>query len=92
MINKELSPELANRVYDILVKVCGASEMMREAFVLTETTEHCHEWRFGGKIGFGGKFWNTNGRLYVNCYNEDETRERKRIVGEANKLLAALYD
>lgn len=90
MENKPLSEKLANDVYDILVEVCGACESMRQAFVYTETHELCSEYRFCGRMGFGGKFWNANDRLYVNCYSEDETPQRRAMIAEANKRLAAL--
>jgi len=90
MENKPLSVETANRIFDILVSECGASETMRDDFISTETTEICSEFRFCGNLGFGGKFWNTNGKLYVNCYPEDETPERACIIGIANAKLARL--
>lgn len=90
MKNKPLSPELANQVYDILVKFCGAGEYMRDSFVAMETTELIYEWRFGGDLGFGGKFWNCNGRLYVNCYPEDLNPERQKMIDEANEQLSKL--
>ena len=90
MENKELSPEMANRVYDILVMTCGASENNRKSFVETQTTEICSEWRFCGFLGYGGKFWNANGKLYVNCYRENMTPERECIIGIANSKLRQL--
>ncbi|MCK9155132.1 MAG: hypothetical protein M0P12_03355 [Paludibacteraceae bacterium] len=92
MENKELSPELANKVYDILVEECWASESLRNAFVCTETTEVCTEYRFCGNLGFGGKFWNTNDKLYVNYYPEDETPQRDKMMDAANKRLSKLVE
>jgi hypothetical protein len=77
----------ANLIYDILVKECGAFEEEREHFIIHQTTTEIREWRFCGKLGFGGKFWNADDRLYVNCYNEDLTPERSKMIEQANKLL-----
>ena len=92
MENKELSPELANKVYDILVEECWASESGRDAFISTETTEVCTEYRFCGNLGFGGKFWNANDRLYVNYYSEDGTPQRDKMMDAANKRLSKLVE
>ena len=45
---------LANRIYDVLVAEAGASEYFRQDFLYHFGT---HEFRFGGDLGFGGKFW-----------------------------------
>jgi hypothetical protein len=90
MKNKRLSPEMAEKVYDILVDVCGASETMRNSFVTQQTTELVSEWRFCGTLGFGGKFWNCNDKLYVNCYREDETPKIRETIEQANEQLSKL--
>ena len=89
---KPLTPEQANAVYDILVQECGAwdRDYERQNFVMNQTTEEVPEWRFCGKLGFGGKFWNNCGRRYVTCYREDENPERLKMIEAANKRLAAL--
>jgi hypothetical protein len=71
-----MNTKTANKIYDILVKECGAWEEERNDFVLHQTREEeqmTREWRFCGKLGFGGKFWRNNDRLYVNYYNEDQS-------------------
>jgi hypothetical protein len=90
MKNKPLSREMADKVYDILVDVCGAGEYMRDSFVAMQTSEMIYEWRFGGDLGFGGKFWNVNDKLYVNCYPEDNNPERQKMIDEANEKLSKL--
>jgi hypothetical protein len=84
-----MNEKTANKIYDILVKECGAFEDERKNFVYRQTTEEIKEWRFCGKLGFGGKFWCSNSR-YVTCYNEDETPKRRKMIEQANKLLAEL--
>lgn len=52
----------------------------------------CIEFRFVGSLGFGGKVWSTSRDrpAYVNCYSEDETPERLKVIEQANARLAAL--
>jgi len=94
----KLSADIANKVYDILVEI-GASETMRKAFVWTHTKdENQLEWRFQGKLGFGGKFWNEWSYLEekpkwrVSCYSEDETSKREKIIEETNTKLCTLSE
>ena len=85
----------ANKIYDILVKVCGASENMRDNFIYhtqQEGTWGSSEYRFQGKLGFGGKFWIRREGWDVNCYSEDETPERLAIIKSANEKLRLLRD
>ena len=92
-MKRELTLEQANRVYDILVTECGASERMREEFVNYHLTKPWYwptEWRFQGNLGFGGKFWNEHNGWRVSCYQEDETAERRAAMTTADLRLAAL--
>ena len=81
-----------DRVYDLLVRECGAVEdesnrAQFAAFWKSNGTEY----RFIGSLGFGGKFWRTNGSWYVNCYREDETPARLRAIELANIALATVH-
>lgn len=54
----------------------------------------CTEYRFMGDLGFGGKFRNNGNRdntPYVDCYPENETPERLKMIEAANKRLAELF-
>lgn len=97
-----MTEEQANKIYDILVEECRASDHpdQRRAFVhhLTEylvpenpASSMCFEYRFCGALGFGGKFWVNSGRLYVSCYSEDESPARKAMIARANQRLMPLY-
>lgn len=88
------SRSFAERVYDLLVKHAGAvdSDTERDLFVLAQTGKHCTEWRFIGKLGFGGKFWRNAGHIYVNCYVEDTTPDRQLIINHTNTALWALLE
>lgn len=79
----------ANSVYDLLVKIGGASESERSSFIYHHTSkEGCDEWRFCGKLGYGGKYRSKANR--VDCYKEDDTPERMEIIKELNNLLNKL--
>lgn len=78
--------ENADMIYDILVSECGAEEEWRANFLYH--FPQCVEYRFGGTLGLGGKIWANNGRIYVSCYPEDLTEERKSVIERANLRLA----
>jgi hypothetical protein len=88
--NQALSEETANAIYDILVETCGASEHDRSSFVYNQTTSYCREWRFQGKLGFGGKFYNERNEWVVSCYITDETPQINRMTTKANAQLETL--
>ena len=77
-----------NKIYDILILYCGAHSDWRSMFL--KSFPDCVEWRFQGKLGFGGKIWWNSEELYVNCYKEDETIERLEIMAFVNFKLNEL--
>lgn len=82
-----MTVQKANKVYDFLVSIGGAYEPERASFIYhhCESKHKCDEWRFSGKLGFGGKYWrDTNS---VGCYREDETPTRIKIINELNDKL-----
>ena len=90
-----MNEKQANAIYDVLVQECGAFEDERQRFVYHQThdpEEQLREWRFCGKLGFGGKFWRNAGRLYVNCYNKDMTKKRQKMIDRADERLAKLLE
>ena len=94
-ITKEIRQELANQIYDILIEFAGVVVdylAPRDSFVrwFVEDSRYSKEFRFQGSLGFGGKFWRNNDRLYVNCYSEDETPERMRVIERVNDALSSL--
>ena len=79
------------KAYDILVQECGAKEDDRDSFIAyCKENGETREWRFCGSLGFGGKFWRNNGKLYVNCYREDENPYRQMTILRANDRLSEL--
>jgi len=84
---KLLSEEKANKIYDILVAEAGARESDRPSFVYQHCVYEngCMEYRFQGKLGFGGKYRSTwNGVTY---YHETETPEMVEVKAKVDKLL-----
>lgn len=74
-------------VWDVLMELAGATEDWRADFVrhATRLPMGDLEYRFGGKLGFGGKVRSrSDGTWSVDCYPEDETPERRAIVAAVN--------
>ena len=83
-----MTEKKAQELYNQLAKLCGAPESYRADFIASYTRErYPTEWRFQGELGFGGKFWIRGDKWYVNCYREDETPERRKMIDEVNKVL-----
>ena len=88
--------ETAERVFAVIAEECGARTgslgQGAEAFVryVGSASAFRQEFRFGGALGFGGKFYNDGGRWRVGCYPEDSTLKREAMIARANERLAAL--
>lgn len=90
-VEKFKTSEFYNKVYDILVNLGGAKDdEYRDAFVYEFVNDKfpTNEWRFQGKLGFGGKYRRELNS--VDCYSEDETRERIALIKKMNKALKEL--
>ncbi len=75
-------------VWAILVDECGARDDAFMEFICN--WPKCVEFRFGGKLGFGGKVWADRDRIHVTCYPEDMTDERRAIIERTNDRLSKL--
>lgn len=78
----------ADAVWQVLVDEAGAW-----ADDIGQFRHHwpdCGEYRFQGKLGFGGKVWANRDDVYVTCYPEDSTREREAMIAACNRRLEAL--
>lgn len=86
-----LTTDQANTVYDLLIEHAGASPDGRDDFIFLQTDQHVDEYRFGGALGFGGKFWNHRGRWYVTAYPEavKVRPELRGVIEAANAALKA---
>jgi len=87
-----MKEEKANKIYDLLVSIGGANESDRSDFIFHHCTSvyGCSEYRFQGKLGFGGKYrsgWNG-----VTCYHETETEEIRIVKELLNEKLKAITD
>jgi len=86
----KLTVEQANKVYDLLVSIGGAYEPDRESFIYhhCESKHICEEWRFQGKLGFGGKYRSESNM--VDCYHEDINDETNKVINELNAELSKI--
>jgi hypothetical protein len=91
MTDNEVLMEFFGRVYDVLVAHAGASrdEDERFAFIFEYSGQKpTGQYRFCGKLGFGGKFYWPG--FCVGCYPEDRTAEREAAVEATNLALKSL--
>lgn len=95
-MTKKYDKATLRAIYDILIRTCGAydSADAYTQFIFAAdqfSAPYSFEYRFQGSLGFGGKVWLYNGDYpYVNCYREDETRERNKAMVQANQYLRNL--
>lgn len=84
----------ANQIYDILVKLGGASESERLSFIYNLCVEKRSQlplqWRFQGHFGFGGKYY--VGQNIVSCYREELTPEKEQLIDKMNKELKKIFE
>jgi hypothetical protein len=90
-VDPTLPKEIANQIWTILVEEAGSREDERSAFVYHQG-KGCSEFRIGGPLGYGGKFWHNNGRWYINTYPETLEREPalSATIERVNKRLESL--
>jgi hypothetical protein len=86
----EKEHEALLRFFRVLVEHAGAADWNEDGFVyaFTKSDYQATEWRFGGLLGFGGKFWRNAGKYYVTCYREDENKKTLAVIKRANEILA----
>ena len=87
-----MTEETANLIFDVLMDNVDAYAEDRADFVFYMLQDCRHEWRFQGNLGFGGKTYIESDRWRVNCYQEDETPERAKIIKTTNEKLKELFD
>lgn len=90
MKEHNMTIERLNQIYDLLVSIGGAYEPLRDSFIYVHMDPKypCHEWRFSGKLGFGGKYRSRTNT--VDCYSEDQTPERLKLIEDLNTALSLL--
>ena len=93
-----MTEKIARLIWQVLVEECGATTVEDSGhgwlsfWSYMQRREHHYEFRFMGKLGFGGKFYRQHGyrpdRWYrVDCYHEDVTPERTAMIDSANARL-----
>lgn len=96
-MSRKITEDQARKSYEILVTLGKAKPDDVHVFVLAVSDDPypAMEYRFIGNLGFGGKFRNNgnNGDIpHVDCYPEDFTEERARIIGAINAELRKIFD
>lgn len=78
--------EKYHNIYDILVDKGGANEEDRFSFINAMLDKNkCYQWRFCGKLGFGGKYFTQLNE--VSAYEEDCNSEVLILIHEINNDL-----
>ena len=96
MTARPLTEEQARRSLTILIEECGHRVLDPrdgEAFVRA-VVKGCMEYRFIGALGFGGKFRNNDNHEntpHVDCYREDESPARRKMIAAANARIAEIF-
>lgn len=77
-------------LYQLLIEHAGAPASGIASFITAQLQgeQPCPEYRFQGKLGFGGKLYYDRARGFTaTCYSEDLTDERKGILAATNRAL-----
>lgn len=88
-----MKKEILDQAYSIIVEECGASDGQWDRLSFLLARDDWTEWQFCGHLGFGGKIWQEHWpkyRMYVTCYQEDETPEIREMIDKANERLKDL--
>lgn len=86
----------ARSVWAILVNYAGATDTDSNWVSFRQWFDKAiekggDEYRFMGRLGFGGKFWiSRHDGMHVSCYREDLNSEREMVISETNIALARL--
>lgn len=88
----DMDPKVLEYIYNVLVTECGMYKSTDDLTAFGIHFPDCREYRFQGRLGFGGKVWaHTYGGghfIAVSCYPEDLTSERYEMIDRANVLLS----
>lgn len=89
-----LTEEQAQDYWNLIFLHGGAHPNDQPAFVryMMMASQFPKEYRFQGRLGWGGKAHFDGKRAYVSCYTEDDTPERDLIKKLLNEELRGLLD
>lgn len=90
MVTTQLDRDTAAHVRGLLEETFGGHYDGFERYFTEPHPFACHEWRFQGSLGFGGKLYLSLGRLHVSCYPEYRTPERDALIERVNRRLEEL--
>ena len=82
----------AESIFDVLASICGAPETHRIPFIAYLASNKDGEYRFQGKLGFGGKFYFNRRSFRVGYYPEDFTPDRQALTIAANRGLQFIFN
>lgn len=87
-----MTPEQAAKVYDVLVRECGADPTQALGFIQYMTSPQADhlggkEWRFMGRLGVGGKLYVYSHVWRVDCYPEDTNPTRRLLMSKVNDMI-----
>lgn len=92
----KLTTEVAEEVWNLLVRDYGANPHNQDSFVGYLTKEESgfpHEYRFGGIFGMGGKLrLNSHRGLSADYYHESRTHHLDRKMEELNAKLHEIWN
>jgi hypothetical protein len=95
---QEILVDIFTRVYAVLVRLAQAPISWGQDFTRHHARKtdqrawNTSEWRFGGSLGMGGKFWSDVESFRVSCYSEDRTPERAETLRLCNEALKPLHE
>ena len=88
----DITPDLADRLYTILVQTIGAPDDYRRwSFIYATTEGHVASYLIDSYLGFGARFQNKPTPI-VSCAPDEENAKRKRMVRRVNALIAEIVE
>ena len=83
--------EIANQIFDVMrdLNGIGDANWNRGSFTTSVDREVVREYRFGGWLGFGGKFWNEERGFSVSTGNSDSFT--RLVAARINEALQDIY-
>jgi len=81
--------------YNICIDICGAPVLEKNYMnylieYFMNDNSNSMEWRFQGKLGFGGKLYLNYKGFSVDCYQENYNDARRLMIQKANIMLGEI--
>jgi hypothetical protein len=81
---------MGRKVWDVVDEECDPAPSTYDFLDDIAYHQMPREFRFGGKLGFGGKLFSNSRNVWVDYYPEDRTPERDAIVERVNARIKEL--